>query len=163
VTYIPTWNEYLNGAKFIISTKGAEMAKLEYNKDEANNSSSPTVTRVPGTWQFAVVDAELRTANSGTKGINVTMEVNQEGNILKAFDTFWLSEKALFRLKAAADACGQALPDEDTDMIGWTGKADFGIDEKGYFEVKRYINAGNADSAPKPEGHNFDGASAEAW
>jgi len=156
---VPTWEEFNNGKQF--TTKGAtEMAKLEYNKDEAENSSSNVATRVPGLWKFAITNAELITANSGNKGINVTMEVDQEGTLLKAFDTFWLSDKALFRLKDASVACGTTLPDEEVDMIGWTGKAQFSVNDKGYFEVDRYVSQ---DTEAKKEGSNFEGGAADAW
>jgi len=154
----PTWEEFNELTK---PTKGAVMAKLNYNQDEASKSSSTFVTRVPGTWEFAIKDAELKTANSGTEGINITMEVNQDGTLLKAFDTFWLSDKALFRLADVSAACGQALPEEDTDMIGWTGKAQFDIDDKGYFKVERYIKEGA--EAPKTAKKNFANGEKADW
>lgn len=156
---IPSYKEFNEGRQFT-TTKGAEMAKLEYDKDEVSKASSNTVVRVPGTWRFTVKDAELREAKSGIKGINITMEVDQDGAFHKTFDTFWMTEKALFRLKDVSVACGKELPDEDTDMIGWQGKAVFSIDDKGYFKVDRYVTT---DSEAKKEGENFKKASSSDW
>ena len=158
---VPTWENFNAGQEFT-TTKGAtKMAKLNYNKDEAEKSSSNSVIRVPGTWEWAFVDAQMKTSTKGTEGINVTIEVNQDGTLIKAFDTFWLTDNALFRLKDASMSAGKELPEEDTDVIGWTGKAVFSIDDKGYFQMDKYLAKGGEEA--KKEGSAFEGASTSDW
>ena len=153
---IPTWEEFNNGTQFT-QTKGPEMAELKYDKEATSKIESKSVTpRIAGIWNFAITDAKMKTAKTGNEGINVTMEVDQDSTTLSAFDTFWLSENALFRLKNAADACGEKLPDEETDVIGWTGKAQFTVNDEGWFEVKRYIIESEVKS-------NFAGGEKSDW
>lgn len=162
---IPTWDEF-NEGKHFTTTKGNNMAELEYNKEAVDNDKPKFPARVPGIWTFVVKDAKLIKANSGNQGINVELVVDQDGTDQRCYDTFWLSDNALFRLKSASVACGSKMPDEDYELIGWTGKARFAIDEKddkGYFKVVEYINP--SQSAPKveKEGENFKGATASDW
>lgn len=159
---IPSFQEFKEGKHFT-TTKGNKMAELNYNADAANAEEKKIVPRVAGTWSYAIVDAKLITAKSGTEGINVTMEVDQDGTILKSFDTFWLSDNALFRLKAASVAAGKDMPKEDFELIGWTGKAVFGIDDKGYFKVEKYITGAETASEPQTEGSNFKEANTSDW
>jgi len=156
---IPTWDDYRAGDTFnntITTQKGNKDMKLNYNKEAAD--AIVTVTRTPGDYDFTIVDAKMVTAKTGNEGINATIElVNKDGEVQKCFDTFWLSDSALFRLKDLSVCVEQELPEEETDIIGWNGRASFTVNADGWYEVKKYLpKAGNSG-----EGAAYQGGTVE--
>jgi len=149
---IPTYEEFKSGIQFDIE-KGKCM-KLNYNKDEASKASS--VQRKPGTYSFVIADAQPKTAKTGTEGIALKLDLDVDGQTMRAFDNLWLSEKALFRLKDLCDSCKTTLPDDTDDLIGAVGKVKVTVNDDGYYEVVKYVVETTS------EGSNYDDTRAVA-
>ncbi len=81
---------------------------VNLNMDNVSTGFEP----IPiGAYEVCVTQFEEITANSGTEGVSFTYVV-QEGEYAgrKLFDTYWITEKALYRLKNALEAMGVNIP-----------------------------------------------------
>lgn len=86
----------------------------------------PDYTPVPpGTYPVMVVDAEPRTARTGTEGVGMKLEIlegKEKGRIL--FDSLWLTEKAAWRVWAVLGALGfdRETVDDDVPEVALIGR-----------------------------------------
>jgi hypothetical protein len=81
-------------------------------------SDEPTSTLVaPGTYSVVVTDAEERVASTGRQGIGFDLEIvegPQKGRAV--WDTCWLSEKAMWRIKKVLSALQYPIPEGEFDL-----------------------------------------------
>jgi hypothetical protein len=81
-------------------------------------SDEPTSTLVaPGTYSVVVTDAQERVASTGRQGIGFDLEIvegPQKGRAV--WDTCWLSEKAMWRIKKVLSALQYPIPEGEFDL-----------------------------------------------
>lgn len=81
-------------------------------------SEEPVSTLIaPGTYSVIVTDAEERTASTGTEGIGLDLEIvegSDKGRGL--WDTCWVTEKAMWRVKKMLVALQFPVPEGEFDL-----------------------------------------------
>lgn len=81
-------------------------------------SEEPVSTLIaPGTYSVIVTDAEERTASTGTEGIGLDLEIvegSDKGRGL--WDTCWVTEKAMWRVKKVLSALKYDIPEGEFDL-----------------------------------------------
>lgn len=71
----------------------------------------------PGVYSVIVTDAEERTASTGRPGIGLDLEITEGSNKGRAvWDTCWLSEKAMWRMKKMLSALQYEIPAGEFDL-----------------------------------------------
>jgi hypothetical protein len=117
---------------------------LEYNpKDKSEETGRRE--RKPGRYKFKVDDITEKTFNSGNKGLNVKLLVDDGGSTdATCYCNFVYTDKALWRLEEFLDAVGLSFdpPPEIWEIDKKEGVAEFAINEKGYYEAKKFLVEG---------------------
>lgn len=107
-----------------------------------------------GDYEFVVLSAEPKVAQSGTKytKLKLDIKVSSERSV-KGYDSIFYSSKALFRLKQFVEATGVNLPESLDNLqenpecyVGQTGVARFKKNEDGYLDVAWYSKQGSKPS-----------------
>jgi hypothetical protein len=78
----------------------------------------PTSTLVPeGTYAVIVTDAEEKTSSKGTPGIGLDLEITEGSEKGRAvWDTAWVTEKAMWRVKKVLSALKYEIPEGEFDL-----------------------------------------------
>ena len=81
-------------------------------------SEEPVSTLIaPGTYSVIVTDAEERTASTGRQGIGLDLEITEGSDKGRGlWDTCWLSEKAMWRIKKMLIALQFPVPEGEFDL-----------------------------------------------
>lgn len=113
-----------------------------------------------GKYPFKVDIVEEKFFKTGNEGLKVKLLVGYEGRDVPCFANLAYTPKALWRLKQFLDCIGLDFdnPPEVTEIRNKTGMADFVLNDKGYFEVERWLDpieqaeAFGAQTTPKTKG-----------
>jgi len=78
----------------------------------------PTSTLVPeGLYSVIVTDAEEKTSSKGTQGIGLDLEITEGSEKGRAvWDTAWVTEKAMWRVKKMLSALKYEIPEGEFDL-----------------------------------------------
>lgn len=81
-------------------------------------SDEPVTTLVaPGTYAVIVTDAEERTASTGTQGVALDLEISEGSDKGRGlWDTCWVTEKAMWRVKKMLAALQFPIPEGEFDL-----------------------------------------------
>jgi hypothetical protein len=114
------------------------MPPLDYD-----NTKEPTSNRAEaGTYPFKVDEIEERRFNSGNKGLEATIIADVGGrDVTCRFVKFVYTDKALWKLKEFMESIGLDYhgKNEVRDFRGRMGIAEFGLNEKGYLEPRKFL------------------------
>jgi len=119
----------------------------KYDPDANEHSPKPE-----GTYPFEIKKSEMKKYDKkdGGKGECLSIEFAVgDGKTFKSFDSFWFSDKALWRFKELMECLGLDFnhAPEPQDLVGYKGTADFTLgapNDKGnrYLEPLKYIDKG---------------------
>jgi len=87
-------------------------------EDLTEVADEPTSTLVPeGTYAVIVTDAEEKTSSKGTPGIGLDLEITEGSEKGRAvWDTAWVTEKAMWRVKKVLSALKYEIPEGEFDL-----------------------------------------------
>lgn len=116
------------------------MAPMSYD----NESEPVGGSAEPGRYRYKVDEAEETRFSTGSKGVKATLLVAIGRRDLKCFVNFSYKEKALWKLKEFMTSIGMDYhaKNEVHDLVGKIGVADFGVNENGYLEAKKFLPDG---------------------
>lgn len=95
-----------------------------------------------GRYPFRTASLEETRFQSGNNGAQGKLLVSFEGREVPCFVRFAYVPKALWKLREYMDCVGADFdnPPNPRELVGTKGVADFVLDEKGYFSVKRFLD-----------------------
>lgn len=105
----------------------------------------------PGIYAWKLDDIQEKTFSSGNKGAKATLLVDVDGRFIKVFCNLVDSPKSIWMIKGFMAAMGldyKAPPASPLELIGRLGRAEFKVGDKGYLEVKKFIEAASVQTAP---------------
>ena len=114
---------------------------LGYNASDKQDSGRSELKA--GIYPFKVETAEETTfASSGNKGLKVKVLVGYDGRDIGCFANLAYTDKALWRVEQFLDSigCDFASPPDAWELVAKTGMAEFVVNERGYFEVKNWLD-----------------------
>jgi hypothetical protein len=87
-------------------------------KDLSQVSEEPVTTLIaPGTYPVIVTDAQETIASTGTQGIQLDLELSEGSDKGRGlWDTCWVTEKAMWRVKKMLTALQFPIPDGEFDL-----------------------------------------------
>lgn len=122
----------------------------------------------PGVYTYTVEKAEEKTTKKGDATTNLTLSISDENGEFKGTcfeNLYYHTSGSLKRVRSFWESAGQPMPDTDEQYdegqcyVGQTGLVNLDVDEKGYFDVKWWVQAGY--TAPEKESR-FESSADEA-
>jgi hypothetical protein len=120
------------------------MAPLGYDPSRKNDDEGggDFPARKPGRYDFKVDEASETVFSSGNKGLKLKFLVaHKEDHDATCYENLPYTDNMLWKLSDFLDSLGLDFenPPEAYELVGKHGVADFRVDEKGYFKVKKYL------------------------
>ncbi len=97
----------------------------------------------PGKYRFRVAEFTEKAFQTGTNGVAARFDVDINGKVITSYLNFFYTKKSLWRLEKFFESVGFdfSRPPEAHAVVGAVGVADFGPNDKGYLEPKKFYPA----------------------